>query len=141
MGEKNYLLHAKYTGVAWVIRWNVRQAADMQASLFGRITFLPSWWKHWKHMVSLCTHILSAACKESVCVCVCVKESVCVCVCARARSVVSNSSDPMDCSQPGSSVHGIILARILDWVAISFSRGSSRPRDWTYILCGSCTGR
>ena len=37
--------------------------------------------------------------------------------------------DPMDCSLPGSSVHGILQARILEWVAISFSRGSSRPRD------------
>ena len=39
--------------------------------------------------------------------------------------------DPMDCSPPGSSVHGILQARVLEWVAISFSRGSSRPRDWT----------
>ena len=39
--------------------------------------------------------------------------------------------DPMDCSLPGSSVHGIIPARILEWVAISFSKGSSRPRDRT----------
>ena len=39
--------------------------------------------------------------------------------------------DPMDCSLPGSSVHGIFQARVLDWVAISFSRGSSWPRDWT----------
>ena len=37
--------------------------------------------------------------------------------------------NPMDCSLPGSSVHGIFQARILEWVAISFSRGSSRPRD------------
>ena len=37
--------------------------------------------------------------------------------------------DPMDCSLPGSSVHGIFQAEILEWVAISFSRGSSRPRD------------
>ena len=36
--------------------------------------------------------------------------------------------DPMDCSPPGSSVHGILQARILEWVAISFSRGSSPPR-------------
>ena len=36
-----------------------------------------------------------------------------------------------DCSLSGSSVHGILQARILEWVAISFSRGSSRPRDWT----------
>ena len=39
--------------------------------------------------------------------------------------------DPMDCSPPGSSVYGILQARVLEWVAISFSRGSSRPRDQT----------
>ena len=42
---------------------------------------------------------------------------------------------PMDCSLPGSSVHGILQARILEWVAISFSRGSSQPRDWTWVSC------
>ena len=41
--------------------------------------------------------------------------------------------DPLDCSPPGSSVHGISQARILEWVAISFSRGSSWPRDWTHV--------
>ena len=41
---------------------------------------------------------------------------------------------PMDCSPPGSSVHGILLARILEWVAISFSRGSSRARDHTWVF-------
>jgi len=45
--------------------------------------------------------------------------------------------DPVDCSLPGSSVHGILQARTLEWVAIPFSRGSSRPRDQT---CISCTG-
>ena len=41
--------------------------------------------------------------------------------------------DPMDCSPPGSSVHGISQARILEWVAISFSRESSQPRNWTHV--------
>ena len=41
--------------------------------------------------------------------------------------------DPVDCSPPGSSVHGILQARILEWVAISFSKGSSRPRDQTQV--------
>ena len=41
--------------------------------------------------------------------------------------------DPMDCSPPGSSIHGILQARILEWVAISFSRGSSRTRDQTQV--------
>ena len=39
----------------------------------------------------------------------------------------------MDCSLPGSSVHGILQARIPEWVAISFSRGSFQPRDWSWI--------
>ena len=39
--------------------------------------------------------------------------------------------DPMDCRPPGSSVYGILQARILEWVVISSSRGSSRPRDQT----------
>ena len=43
--------------------------------------------------------------------------------------------DPMDCSLPGSSVHGIFQARILEWVAIPFSRGSSWPRDRTCVSC------
>ena len=42
-------------------------------------------------------------------------------------------SDPMDCSLPGSSVHGIFQARILEWVAISFSTGSSQPRDRSQV--------
>ena len=48
--------------------------------------------------------------------------------------------DPMDCSPPGSSVHGILQARVLEWVAISFSRGSSRPRDQTWVssIAGRC---
>ena len=41
--------------------------------------------------------------------------------------------DPMDCSIPGSSIHGIFQARVLEWVAISFSRGSSQPRDRTWV--------
>ena len=45
----------------------------------------------------------------------------------------------MDCSPPGSSVSGILQARILEWAAISFSRGSSQPRDQTCVYC--ITGR
>ena len=43
--------------------------------------------------------------------------------------------DPMGCSPPGSSVHGILQARILEWVAIFYSRRSSWPRDWTHVSC------
>ena len=43
--------------------------------------------------------------------------------------------DPVDCSLPAFSVHGILQARILEWVAIPFPRGSSRSRDWTWVSC------
>ena len=48
--------------------------------------------------------------------------------------------DPMDSSPPGSSIHGIFQATVLDWVAISFSRGSSRPKDQTQVshIAGRC---
>ena len=48
--------------------------------------------------------------------------------------------DPVDWSPPGSSVHGILQARILEWVAISFSGGSSRPRDRSQVsrIAGRC---
>ena len=49
--------------------------------------------------------------------------------------------DPMDYRPPGSSVHGVLLARILEWVAIYYSRGSSQPRDQTHVSQVSCVGR
>ena len=49
--------------------------------------------------------------------------------------------DSMDYNPPGSSVHGILPTRILVWVAISSSRGPSRPRDQTRVSCVSCIGR
>ena len=52
-----------------------------------------------------------------------------------SRSVVPDSYDPMDCSLPGSSVHGIFQARVLEWGAIAFSRRSSWPRDQTQVSC------
>ena len=49
--------------------------------------------------------------------------------------------DPMDCSPPGSSVHGILQARILEWVAMPSSWVFSQPRDWTWVSYVSSTGR
>ena len=69
-------------------------------------------------------------------------ECVCVCVCARAHAkslqLCPSLCDPVDYSLPGSSVHGILQARILEWVAIPSSRGSSWLRDWTRVSCSSC---
>ena len=55
--------------------------------------------------------------------------------------LVGSLCDPVGCSPPGSSVHGIFQARILEWAAISISRGSSRPRDGTRVSCVCCVGR
>ena len=73
-----------------------------------------------------------------VCVCVCVCVYMCVCVCTQSHPTVC---DPVDCSRPGSSVSRILQARILEWVDISFSRGSSRLRDQTQVSYVSCIGR
>ena len=56
--------------------------------------------------------------------CYCLVAKLCLTLC-----------DPIDWSLPGSSVHGIVQARILEWGAISSSRGSSWPRDWTHVSC------
>ena len=78
-------------------------------------------------------HFLQFKAVCSLCVC------VYVCVCEVTQSCLT-LCDPIDCSPPGSSVYGILQARILEWVAISFSRGSSQPRDRTQVSCiaGRC---
>ena len=66
--------------------------------------------------------------RSCVCACVC----ACVCECVRACVLIARSCptlcDPMNCIPPGSSIHGILQAKILEWVAIPFSRGCP-PRD------------
>ena len=73
----------------------------------------------------------------TVCVCVC----VCVCI-MHTNSLQSCSTlwDPMDCNPPGSSDCRILQTRILEWVAIPSSRGSSWPRDQTCVSYVSCVG-
>ena len=61
-------------------------------------------------------------------------------MCTQSLGGVKLFCDPMDCSPLGSSVHGIFPARIQEWVAISSSRGSSQPRDWTCVSCVSYIG-
>ena len=105
----------------------------------------PTKWEPWflilqmwntKAQRGFATHWRTARLSSSPeCVCVC----VCVCVCATQSCLTL--CDPMDCRLPGSSVHGIFQARILEWDAISSSRGSSRLKDWICISCISCLGR
>ena len=58
-----------------------------------------------------------------------------------SRSVMSDFVTPMDYSPSGSSAHEIFQARILEWGAISYHRGSSQPRHLTHISCVFCIGR
>ena len=65
-------------------------------------------------------------------------------VCMHTKSLQSclTLCNPLECNPPGSSVHGILQARILEWIAIPSSKGSSQPRDWSQVSCISClTGR
>ena len=85
----------------------------------------PSGWKaQSSSLVLTCPH--SHTWHQALCVCVC----VCVCMCTQCCLILC---DPMSCRVPDSSIHGIFQARILEWVAISFSWGSSQPRDQTCV--------
>ena len=64
-----------------------------------------------------------------------------LCVCAKLLQSCLTPCDAMDCSPPGSSVHGILQARIPEWVAMPFPRGSSKPRDRTHVFYVSCIGK
>ena len=99
--------------------------------------------------VSVCVSIwacvyMSVYTYVCVCLCICVI-CVCICVCVRTgvfvyvNMLVAQSCwtlcKSVDSSPPGSSVHGILQVKILQWVAIPFSRGSSQPRDGTWVSC------
>ena len=77
--------------------------------------------------------------RYSVCVCMCVR--MCMCVCMLSPSVEATLCDPMDGSPPGSSVHGISQASILERVAVSYSMGSFWPKDRTRVSCVFCISR
>ena len=64
-------------------------------------------------------------------------------LCLHAQSLPSCPTlcNTMDCSLPGSSVHGILQARIQKWVAIFYPRGFPWPRDWTHVSYVSCIGK
>ena len=70
-----------------------------------------------------------------------VNNCVCVLCCAKSIQLCQTLCDPMDCSLPHSSVHGVPQAIIQEWIAMLFSKGSSRPRDRNCISYVSCIGR
>ena len=96
-------------------------------------------WKNWYIMVLVVKRLLRLGCINNELERLEVGAQVTV-NCA-VFSHIWVSVTPMDCSPSGSSVHGILQARILECVAIYHSRGSSRPRDWTGLSCVSSTDR
>ena len=84
----------------------------------------PHYWEKWLAPSSH-TNILE----------ICFLNMCSICVCAKLLHSCPTFYHPMDCSPPGSSVHGIFQGRILEWVAMPFSRKSSLPRDWTWVFC------
>ena len=106
--------------------WSTVRQDEWGMSLFiGHLLIPDHCVRYWQH--SLC---LQEAQEWAVCCCYRVSAQSCPTLC-----------NPMDYSPPGSSVHRIFQARILEWVAIFYSRGSSWPRDWTHISCVSCIGK
>ena len=82
-------------------------------------------WSRWPHSLSDSQGNPSAGLAEII-------TPSSVCMHAQPRPTLCG---PMDYSPPGSFVHGISQARILEWVDVSSSRGSSQPRDWTHVSC------
>ena len=64
-----------------------------------------------------------------------------LCMHAKSLQLCLTLCNPLDCSSPGSSIHGIIQTRVLEWIAMPSSRGSSQARDRTLVLYVSCIGR
>ena len=123
-----------HQGTLWEGRREILSPQSPFASVIGAKEALDSTCKEFQHLDEPCMCVC-------VCVCVSVCVSVCVCVCVYERERLSSVwliCDPIDSSLPGSSIHAIFPTRILEQVAISSSRGSSRSRDGTLVCCISC---
>ena len=92
------------------------------------------------HVYSVHCHMRASS--TSGCAFVYCTVQLCIeCMCAKLLQLCPTLWDPVEFSFPASSVHEILQARILEWVVMPSSRGSSLPRDWTDVLYVSCTGR
>ena len=138
--------------INWRRLWEVQveMASGRQVSICNSGTVVPTYssvmGKVWlqsqsktgdtdEHKSTLIIKLLQLGMNIRVCVYVCVYTHI------QSLQSCLTLCDSMDCSQPGSSVPGILQARVLEWVAIPFSRRSSWPRDRTHVSCVSCIGR
>ena len=102
----------------------LKQKCVMRRTVFYSLQKLISWCSLIRRGVALQKRKLLSRC------------SVYICICSQSLQLGPILCNLMDCKPPGSSVHGILQARILEWVATSYSRGSFR---WTRVSCVSCT--
>ena len=111
--------------MCWTVHW------ESDISTLCNQFYFPRIWAHEGKCLFSLSHLNHASWVRSY-------TAVTACSVAQSCLILCNL---IDCSPPGSSVHGISQARILEWVAIAFFRGSSWPKDRTHISCISCTGR
>ena len=136
--------------VEWIIRWlykilyaveseilllhepRVRKSVQINlcSAIHARLIFIPRMFKCGQIFIAGVPNLGDLMPKD-------LRVCVCVCVCVSAQSC-STLCDPMGCCPPGSLVHVIFKARILEWLAISFSRGSSWARDQTWVSWSWC---
>ena len=115
MGRKWYFITVLISFLKWLVMSTSFCVIAVLCNIFSRKTF-----------INIFTHSVSR---------------LFCCFCIPFSSVTQSCltlCDPMDSSPPGSSVHGILQARMLDWVAIPFSRAASQSRGWTCTSCISC---
>ena len=111
-------------------RLNIAQKSNIMIGL-GKLWVILWIWMHWTQNKKWGS--TSGIIRNS-----CWVDNMCVCVCAQSLQSCLTLCDPVDYSSPGSSVLGILQARILEWVAMPSFRGSSQPRDQTHVSCISC---
>ena len=126
--------------------WNLK--CTFQTCKIKKVAFLTlKCFKQWQVMedrqtfLSLELFLMNPKCPLSIFFSYSLFLAFCSSVQCSATQLCPTLLQPNGCSLPSSSVNGISQARILECVAISYSRGSSQPRDWTHVSCISCTGK
>ena len=114
----------------WILTFVTNQISDIQLSL---LVLLVSLSLNQRNTVLITTTLQQASITGKTAIFF--KDVLAVSILCLVAQLCPTLCDSLDCSPPGSSVHGIFQARILDWVAISFSRGSSWPKHWTCVSC------
>ena len=114
--------------VMWFLGFSLRQSNPLDGMWYRLEWEIEMWWLFWNWMMSTWS-------TWGFMLLFCLVLHTCEVKWSEVTQSCPTLCDPMDCSPPGSSVHGILQARILEWAAIPSSRGSSWPRNWTWVSC------